>query len=50
MLWIAVLGRLSTKDRLPNWGIINDRSCVLCSGGVETHHHLFFDCVRFPGV
>ncbi|KAI8528313.1 hypothetical protein RHMOL_Rhmol12G0140600 [Rhododendron molle] len=44
ILWLAILGRLSTKDRLHKWGIINDSFCVLCCGGVESHSHLFFDC------
>lgn len=41
---MAILGRLSTKDRLQSWGIQVDTSCVLCSGGIENHDHLFFGC------
>lgn len=26
------------------WGVILDRNCVLCAGGVESHGHLFFRC------
>ncbi|KAI8569247.1 hypothetical protein RHMOL_Rhmol02G0263700 [Rhododendron molle] len=44
ILWLAILGRLSTKDRLHKWGIINDSFCVLCCGGVESPSHMFFDC------
>lgn len=44
ILWLAVLGRLNTKDRLRAWGLLSDSSCVLCYGGSESHSHLFFDC------
>lgn len=44
ILWVALLGRLSTKDRLQSWGIAMDSNCVLCHGGVEDHNHLFFYC------
>lgn len=30
--WLAILGRLSTKDRLQSWGVIVDGSCVQCKG------------------
>ncbi|KAG5525159.1 hypothetical protein RHGRI_031740 [Rhododendron griersonianum] len=42
--WLALLGRLATKDRLRAWGLDNDTSCVLCQGGFESHSHLFFEC------
>ncbi|KAI8534468.1 hypothetical protein RHMOL_Rhmol10G0092200 [Rhododendron molle] len=49
ILWLAVLGRLSTKDRLRVWGLLSDSSCALCHGGPESHSHLFFDC-SFPSL
>lgn len=42
ILWVTILGRLPTKDRLRSWGIAMDSSCVLCHGGMEDHNHLFF--------
>ncbi|KAL0290467.1 UNVERIFIED_CONTAM: hypothetical protein Sradi_7049900 [Sesamum radiatum] len=43
ILWLAILGRLTTMDRL--WAQNLDRGCVLCGGNeVESHSHLFFDC------
>ncbi|KAL0281753.1 UNVERIFIED_CONTAM: hypothetical protein Sradi_7290000 [Sesamum radiatum] len=43
ILWLAVLGRLTTMDRL--WAPNLDRRCVLCGGlAMESHSHLFFDC------
>ena len=40
----AIKGRLSTKDRLKSWGILNEDICNLCGKETETHNHLFFDC------
>lgn len=42
--WMAVLGRLSTRDRLQKWGVIRDAQCVLCQQSTETHGHLFSRC------
>ena len=42
VLWLAVLGKLKTKDRLPF--IPPDTSCVLCNQDQESHGHLFFKC------
>ncbi|KAI8533301.1 hypothetical protein RHMOL_Rhmol11G0286700 [Rhododendron molle] len=44
ILWVALLGRLSTIDRLMEWGVTNAKDCVLCYGGQESHSHLFFEC------
>ncbi|XP_056866508.1 uncharacterized protein LOC130512479 [Raphanus sativus] len=42
--WLALLRRLPTRDRLRSWGMNVPAQCVLCNGGIETHHHLFFEC------
>ncbi|KAL0463506.1 UNVERIFIED_CONTAM: hypothetical protein Slati_0238200 [Sesamum latifolium] len=43
ILWLAILGRLSTLDK--PWLHHINGTCSLCSGRhVETHQHLFFDC------
>ncbi|KAH7843862.1 hypothetical protein Vadar_021521 [Vaccinium darrowii] len=44
ILWIALLGRLSTKDRLLAWGVTSDDVCTLCGADHESHDHLFFGC------
>lgn len=44
MAWLALLRRLPTKDRLRRWGLNVAEVCVLCNTGIETHHHLFFEC------
>ncbi|CAN1749405.1 hypothetical protein LINPERHAP1_LOCUS3699, partial [Linum perenne] len=33
--WLAVQGRLSTKDRLLGWGLSVNPNCVLCSGRID---------------
>ncbi|CAL9235577.1 unnamed protein product [Arabidopsis halleri] len=42
--WLAMKGRLPTKDRLRSWGLTLPAACVLCSNGIENHDHLFFNC------
>ncbi|XP_058180014.1 uncharacterized protein LOC131298547 [Rhododendron vialii] len=42
--WLAILGRLSTRDRLVSWGVTASSQCVLCLNGMESHNHLFFEC------
>ncbi|XP_056695103.1 uncharacterized protein [Spinacia oleracea] len=44
ILWLAVHGRLSTKDRLMQWGIATDGVCSLCGVDPESVQHLFFQC------
>ncbi|KAL0419188.1 UNVERIFIED_CONTAM: hypothetical protein Sradi_1332300 [Sesamum radiatum] len=44
VLWLAILGRLSTMDK-PWLQGLPLRQCILCEAGtVETHDHLFFQC------
>lgn len=42
--WLSMLGRLPTKDRLLSWGVSVPAACVLCSNGIESHQHIFFEC------
>ncbi|XP_019102534.1 PREDICTED: uncharacterized protein LOC109133514 [Camelina sativa] len=44
IIWLALLNRLPTRDRLRGWGMSVPTACVLCSNGTETHDHLFFTC------
>ena len=43
ILWLAVQEKLGTQDRLynPAPGIL----CLLCGACLETHNHLFFECL-----
>ncbi|XP_058749285.1 uncharacterized protein LOC131622277 [Vicia villosa] len=43
ILWLALWGRLGTKDRLEKIGIIHDKYCCFCLQ-YESLNHLFFDC------
>lgn len=44
IVWVAILGRLSTKDMLLSWGMTMDASYSLYSKEIETHDLLFFTC------
>ncbi|XP_019256330.1 PREDICTED: uncharacterized protein LOC109234721 [Nicotiana attenuata] len=45
ILWLVLLGRLATVDRLQKWGIHVQIDCVLCTTGAEENlQHLFFQC------
>nr|XP_043623020.1 uncharacterized protein LOC122594653 [Erigeron canadensis] len=43
ILWLAVQGKLQTKDRIAKW-CHNSVQCVLCKVENETHEHMFFNC------
>ena len=43
ILWLAVKGKLKTKDRL-NFVVTLDDICPLCRQNPESHNHLFFRC------
>src|SRR3954465_538218 len=42
-LWLAILGRIPTKDRLERIGIRTDGKCTACDN-VEAINHIFFAC------
>lgn len=44
ILWLAVQNRLSTKDRLLRFNLIQEEACVHCCNSVETVQHLYFEC------
>nr|KAJ0184832.1 hypothetical protein LSAT_V11C900454780 [Lactuca sativa] len=44
ILWLAILGRLRTQDRMKRWKDSNDFSCVFCNSQIDSHSHLFFNC------
>ncbi|XP_062118721.1 uncharacterized protein LOC133832388 [Humulus lupulus] len=43
-IWLYLLRRLKTKDRLREHGMNIDPCCSICGVKVETHNHLFFGC------
>ncbi|XP_077252452.1 uncharacterized protein LOC143891825 [Tasmannia lanceolata] len=42
--WLAIQGKLSTRDRLSFQGPLRDTLCSLCNVDSESHNHLFFSC------
>ncbi|PKU79523.1 Putative ribonuclease H protein [Dendrobium catenatum] len=42
--WMARIGKLKTADNLRLRGIMVPINCSLCSGHIENHSHLFFEC------
>uniref|UniRef100_A0A803Q7H7 Reverse transcriptase zinc-binding domain-containing protein n=1 Tax=Cannabis sativa TaxID=3483 RepID=A0A803Q7H7_CANSA len=44
LLWLAMLDRLKTKQRLVKFQITADAQCILCEDSEETAPHLFFCC------
>lgn len=45
IVWIAILGRLTTGDRLALFGLTPNPVCPLCGANGEDHDQLFF---QFP--
>lgn len=43
IVWLEILNRLSTRDRLAKWFPIDDISCVFCDSP-ESRDHIFFQC------
>ena len=41
--WLIMKGRLFTKDRMSNFHLNVDPTCILCGSEFETHQHLFCD-------
>ncbi|MED6113242.1 hypothetical protein PIB30_118904 [Stylosanthes scabra] len=46
LVWFVILGKMNTKDRLFEIGMIRDvdANCVLCDAEWESVYHLFFGC------
>ncbi|KAH0917198.1 hypothetical protein HID58_024858 [Brassica napus] len=44
LVWLVVLNRCPTRDRLLAWGLSVDSNCLLCNLEPESRDHLFFRC------
>ena len=45
LMWLVVLDRCPTKDRLLHWGLPGvNPNCLLCNSQQESRNHLFFEC------
>ena len=42
ILWLAIKNKLSTGDRMRQWGMV--QGCVFCGERDETGDHLYFAC------
>ncbi|GJS07198.1 RNA-directed DNA polymerase, eukaryota, reverse transcriptase zinc-binding domain protein, partial [Tanacetum coccineum] len=42
--WLAILGRLTTQDKVRKWGSYDVMACSLCLKEMDSHSHLFFKC------
>ena len=42
--WLALKGRLLTKDRMQRFHMDTNLSCILCNRAIETHDHIFGSC------
>lgn len=43
-MWLVIQNRIPTRDRLIQWGLQVDQSCLLCNRNRESRDHLFFSC------
>ncbi|XP_074315503.1 uncharacterized protein LOC141651701 [Silene latifolia] len=43
--WLAVQGRLFTKDRMQAFGLPTNGLCEFCLAGPENHQHLLYQCI-----
>ncbi|XP_019242423.1 PREDICTED: uncharacterized protein LOC109222532 [Nicotiana attenuata] len=50
ILYMALLDKLSTRDRLARWGVINETLCPMCKVEEESMEHLFFKCSFTAGI
>ncbi|GJT19247.1 RNA-directed DNA polymerase, eukaryota, reverse transcriptase zinc-binding domain protein [Tanacetum coccineum] len=44
IVWLLMLGRLPTQDRISKWHPNKSMKCTLCSDEMYNHEHLFFKC------
>ncbi|XP_071740297.1 uncharacterized protein [Rutidosis leptorrhynchoides] len=44
ILWLAILKRLNTQDRIMKWMPAQDLRCVFCGREADSVEHLFFKC------
>lgn len=43
-LWLAIRGRLTTRERMHKWGLVESDRCPFCGVDVETMAHLWWSC------
>ncbi|XP_019240741.1 PREDICTED: uncharacterized protein LOC109220732 [Nicotiana attenuata] len=50
ILYVAILGKLATRDRLVRWGIANELLCPMCNVEEESMENLFFKCTYTAAI
>lgn len=48
-LWLTCHGKLPTKDKFHQFGLLDSSMCCFCSN-VETIEHLFFECMELKTI
>ncbi|KAG7536847.1 Reverse transcriptase zinc-binding domain [Arabidopsis suecica] len=49
-VWLFILNRNPTLDRLVRWGCDVEKTCLLCGEEEESRDHLFFQCSYSAGI
>nr|GEX07717.1 hypothetical protein [Tanacetum cinerariifolium] len=44
ILWMAILNKMTTQDKVRTWGSTDVMRCPLCCNDMDSHDHLFFKC------
>ncbi|GJS68511.1 reverse transcriptase zinc-binding domain-containing protein [Tanacetum coccineum] len=44
IVWLAVQNKLTTQDKIKQWGSYDVMCCALCRKDSDAHSHLFFEC------
>ncbi|GKE08566.1 reverse transcriptase zinc-binding domain-containing protein, partial [Tanacetum coccineum] len=44
IVWLAVQDKLTTQDKIIQWGSYDGLCCALCKNDTDSHSHLFFEC------
>ncbi|GJY12210.1 RNA-directed DNA polymerase, eukaryota, reverse transcriptase zinc-binding domain protein [Tanacetum coccineum] len=44
IVWMEILNKLTTQDKVKNWRSYDMMACPLCNQDIDSHQHLFFQC------
>ncbi|GKB91388.1 RNA-directed DNA polymerase, eukaryota, reverse transcriptase zinc-binding domain protein [Tanacetum coccineum] len=44
IVWLAIQNKLTTQDKIKQWGSYDVLCCALCKNNTDSHSHLFFEC------
>nr|KAJ0228160.1 hypothetical protein LSAT_V11C100045070 [Lactuca sativa] len=49
ILWMYILGKLKTQDRVRHWEKMGNLECAFFGRGMDLHNHVFFIC-EYPNL